>query len=387
MHGSECVARFVCEDLPCRTLIANDDIGARDRAVSRADQVGRTQTTHPRDADLLASRAASHEGPVRVAVGILRTPFGEFIQSPGHVSTIAANIPWQRRSGSRRTRLIIYGEIAQTDGDVERILVQARCRVDQVDDPILCGILGGRVGFEVAGHFTVRRNTNQRDLLGLGASRGIADGISQIHTGRVSCHSAHVITLAEPKPKQRIQRRDSPLAIRLLKTKGKDRVRQVCIKAESVRRATRGGGIGQRPLEFGLVAKHVGIPVDDHVVAASVLDININRALFGQICRLQLDMVFILVDTERTLEQRLGPVLSYCNPSPAYGSPSSLARADQRPTAKDSVFVAMNGFALPLPIGTNILNISIVGENVVVWLELQLDPLSIAVQFEGEIKM
>ena len=133
--------------------------------------------------------------------------------------------------------------------------------------------------------------------------------------------------------------------------------------------------------------KHVGVPVDDHVVAASVLDVDVNRALLGQICRVQLAMVFISVDTERTLKQRLGPVLSYCNPSPAHGSPSSLARADQRPTAKDSVFVAMNGCALPLPIGANILNISIVGENIVVGLELQLDPLSIAVQFEGEIKM
>lgn len=133
--------------------------------------------------------------------------------------------------------------------------------------------------------------------------------------------------------------------------------------------------------------KHIRVPVDDHVVAASVLDVDVNGALFGQICRLQLDMVFISVDTERTLKQRLRPILSYCNPSPAHGSPSSLARADQRPTAKDSVFVAMNGFTFPLPIGTNISNIGIVSENIVIGLELQLDPLSIAVQFEGKIKM
>lgn len=102
---------------------------------------------------------------------------------------------------------------------------------------------------------------------------------------------------------------------------------------------------------------------------------------------MQLDMVFIMVDTERSLEQRLGAVLSYGDPSPARRSPSSLARADQRPTAKDFVFVSLDGFAFPQSISANILDIRIIGKDIVVRLELELDPLSVAVQFEGKVKM
>lgn len=118
-----------------------------------------------------------------------------------------------------------------------------------------------------------------------------------------------------------------------------------------------------------------------------MLDIGIDRALFGQIRRLQLDMVFVMVDTERALKQWLGAIFSYGDPSPACGSPSSLARADQSATAKYFVFVSLNGFAFPETIGANVLNVSIVGEDIVVRLELQLDPLSIAVQFKGEIEV
>jgi hypothetical protein len=94
-----------------------------------------------------------------------------------------------------------------------------------------------------------------------------------------------------------------------------------------------------------------------------------------------------MVDTERTLEQGLGAVLSYGDPSPACRSPSSLTRADQRPAAKDFVFVSLYGLAFPASISANILDVGIVGEDIVIRLELQLDPLSVAVQFEGEIEM
>lgn len=94
-----------------------------------------------------------------------------------------------------------------------------------------------------------------------------------------------------------------------------------------------------------------------------------------------------MVDTERALEQRLRAVLSYGNPSPACRSPSSLTRANQGPTAKDFVFVSLDGFAFPKPIRANILDVGIVGEDIVIRLELQLDPLSVAVQFKGKIKI
>lgn len=106
--------------------------------------------------------------------------------------------------------------------------------------------------------------------------------------------------MALGEPKQRIQWRDSPLAIRLLETKGKNRVGQICIIIEFVRRAARRAF--QRPLQLTVVSKHIRVPVDDHVVATSVLDVSIDRAFFGQIRRLQLDMVLVAVDTERTLE-------------------------------------------------------------------------------------
>jgi hypothetical protein len=94
-----------------------------------------------------------------------------------------------------------------------------------------------------------------------------------------------------------------------------------------------------------------------------------------------------MVDTERTLKQGLGAVLSYADPSPTCRSPSSLTRADQGPAAKDFVLVSLDGFAFPESIRANILDVGIVGEDIVIRLELQLDPLSVAVQFEGEIKV
>lgn len=40
--------------------------------------------------------------------------------------------------------------------------------------------------------------------------------------------------------------------------------------------------------------------------------------------------------------------------------------------------MSVDGFAFPESIGADVLDVSIVGKNIVIWLELQLDPLSIA---------
>lgn len=81
-------------------------------------------------------------------------------------------------------------------------------------------------------------------------------------------------------------------------------------------------------------------------------------------------MVLIMVDTEGTLEQGLGAVLSYGNPSPTGRSPSSRTRADQGPATKHFMFVSSNWFALPESVSTNVLNVGIVGEDIVIRLEL-----------------
>jgi hypothetical protein len=120
MDCSECVSGLVGEDLPCRALVADYDIRTRHRVtITRGDNVGVAQSTHPGNADLLASRAASHQGPVGVAVRITCPPLGELVQSPGHISAIAANIPRGGCSGRRGARFIVHGEIAQPDRHIE----------------------------------------------------------------------------------------------------------------------------------------------------------------------------------------------------------------------------------------------------------------------------
>lgn len=120
MNCSKCVSGLVGEDLPCRALVADHNIRARHGvAIARGDNVGVAQSTHPGNADLLASRAAGHQGPVGVAVRVTCTPLGELVQSPGHISAIAANIPREGCSGRRGARLVVHSEIAQPDRDVE----------------------------------------------------------------------------------------------------------------------------------------------------------------------------------------------------------------------------------------------------------------------------
>lgn len=104
---------------------------------------------------------------------MLRAPFGEFVEAPSDVPTITAHIPRRRISGGGRTRRVIHGQVTQTNRHVERVFVKTGRSIHQIDDPLLGCILWGRVGLEIVGHFTISGHTDQRDLLGLGASRSI----------------------------------------------------------------------------------------------------------------------------------------------------------------------------------------------------------------------
>ena len=102
----------------------------------------------------------------------------------------------------------------------------------------------------------------------------------------------------------------------------------------------------------------------------AVFDVDVDVALLGQICGLQLDMVFVVPDAECTLKQRLWAIPSHGDSGPARRGPSPLARADQGSATEDLVFMSLDRLAPAQgTIWAYVLHVSIVGQDVVIWLE------------------
>ena len=98
----------------------------------------------------------------------------------------------------------------------------------------------------------------------------------------------------------------------------------VCVEVKLVGLARR--GFVQGALQFRMhVANHVGVTVNDHVILCSFGDVDIIIAFLLEVGRLQLDMVVIGVDTERSFEQRLGAVPLHVYTGPAHRVPSTLS--------------------------------------------------------------
>jgi hypothetical protein len=116
--------------------------------------------------------------------------------------------------------------------------------------------------------------------------------------------------------------------------------------------------------------KHVRVPIENHILSMATLDIGIDRALLVDIIRHQLDMVLVVIDTERTLEERLQAVSFDRDSCPPYGCPSSLAGSLQCATSIYFVFMALDGLAMcRCAIGSHILHVCILGQDIVIGLE------------------
>lgn len=101
-----------------------------------------------------------------------------------------------------------------------------------------------------------------------------------------------------------------------------------------------------------------------------VLDTGVDGPLLAEICRLQLDMMLVVVDTERTLEQRLRSIPSHSDSRPAGGCPSPLSRADQGPASEDLVLMSLYRFTLAQrSICADVLHPGILCQDIVVRLE------------------
>jgi hypothetical protein len=53
------------------------------------------------------------------------------------------------------------------------------------------------------------------------------------------------------------------------------------------------------------MSNHVGVSIEDHVIAFSIWNVNILLTLFFQVGGFQLDMMVIVVDAENTFKKRL----------------------------------------------------------------------------------
>lgn len=170
------------KDLPRGPRRTDDDISTSDRASASAGEVRDTQPAHPRHADLGPGGTGGHERPVCVVVLMFGAPFRELIQAPGNVTATAVHVPWRGRGGRGLARWLADCEIAQSNRDIERVFIQARRGIDDVDYKVFRRSFGSRIGRrEVVGHFTVRGHSDQCDFLCFGTSRRVADGRLQVH--------------------------------------------------------------------------------------------------------------------------------------------------------------------------------------------------------------
>lgn len=80
------------------------------------------------------------------------------------------------------------GQIPETNRNVEGALIDVGCTVHGVDDPFTCRLFI----LKRRGETAVGRDTNQRDLLCVGAAFCIADGGLQVDTTSVAPYVANV---------------------------------------------------------------------------------------------------------------------------------------------------------------------------------------------------
>ena len=191
---------------------SSNDIGSTDTLVSTITR----RRLHLRDASLpqpgqshgRAGVAGSQQRPMRVGIVSSPPPAREEIQTilNGHI-TRTRLVPRRRGWSDSRTNGIADRQVAQAERDVEGRFIDTRGRVHLGDDMLTDGIgriERGRVG-------TIRGDTHERHLPGVGTPGRLADAGPQIDSGRVST-TGDTGDIELTFPKQRARRHHSPHA-------------------------------------------------------------------------------------------------------------------------------------------------------------------------------
>lgn len=210
---------------------------------------------------------------------------------------IARYIPLGRFRCSRRAVGLIDSQVTKANGDVKRAFIDARSTVDRVDDPFTRRLIVA----EPRGKGAVGCNTDQRNLLRVGAPRRVVNGALQVGVTGVTRYTTNVrLTLAESE--HRVQRHGTPSTRLLIVVGAEDGVIGVSVETQLVG-LTR-CRLAKRALQFRVlyVADHVRITVDNHEILRSLRDCDIIFALLRKIRRREFDMVMVAMDKERAFK-------------------------------------------------------------------------------------
>lgn len=98
-------------------------------------------------------------------------------------------------------------------------------------------------------------------------------------------------------------------------------------------------------------------------------------------------MVIVTMDMKHAFEQWLRAISLDINPSPSDRAPAALSGPEQRSSFEDLVLMSCDGlFAMYISMLVQVSYVSVVGQDVVVGLQLEFYPLIATVESKGEIE-